>query len=168
MLCKYLKNRDYQFTTVCQVDKTLKDISSVANIAVKSGQLWDKATREEFMVNSIASVIVSTVSSTSSVSLSNLLAALSTSSISSSKVVSVSSTVSVTSSNILTVSSTSSVSLSNVPQSGCLRATSISLSYVLAVSSTPSVAVSYVQLSQVLHCMCLDVNIRYFMEMCVV
>ena len=51
-------SRDYKHIVTCDGEKTLKDVTSVANISIASGQVWDKATRDKYMINSITSVMV--------------------------------------------------------------------------------------------------------------
>lgn len=52
-------NGNYKYVGACDAEKTLKDVSSVGNIVIASGQVWDGPAKSKYMSNSITSVIVS-------------------------------------------------------------------------------------------------------------
>ena len=50
---------EYEHYGTYLTTRTLKDVSSIAEIALSSGQLWDKTQKDKYMANTITSVMVS-------------------------------------------------------------------------------------------------------------
>lgn len=51
--------KDMRFYGLYETGTTLKDVQSIAKIALASGQTWDMETRKKYMANSITAVKVS-------------------------------------------------------------------------------------------------------------
>ncbi|XP_067942107.1 uncharacterized protein [Watersipora subatra] len=51
-------NGDYKHLSTCSTSETLKDVTSVSNIVINSGQRWDQQTRDKYLLNSVTSVYV--------------------------------------------------------------------------------------------------------------